>query len=194
MSFQSKLIFENLHKHVSLTYEEKNIVLEHLKENEVKKKDVLLRQGQSCKTIYFLEEGSMRAFNLNEDGKESTIMFAIHDWWVTDMDAFVNQGYSCLTILALEDCRLLELDYNSLQFLFDKVPSLERYFRILFQNAYIREQRRALYNISMSTEERYFAFIEKYPDIVEKITQKQIASYLGVSPEFLSTVKRKRES
>lgn len=191
MSFESKLIFQNIDKHISLDNLEKDYVWSLLKEKKHSKKEVLLRQGQFCKKIYFVDEGSLRAYNINEDGKESTIMFAVSDWWITDMDSFINEKPSSLTIVTLEASTILELDYNSLQDLFLKVPKFERFFRILFQNAYIREQRRALHNISMSTEKRYHLFVEKYPAIVEKITQKQIASYLGITPEFLSAIKKK---
>ena len=151
-------------------------------------------QGQTCNKFFFVEKGSLQAFNINEDGKESTIMFALSDWWITDMDSFVNQTTSNLTIAALEDSKLIELDFANLQILYKELPVFERFFRILFQNAYIREQRRALYNISMTTEERYLQFVKKYPAMVEKITQKQIASYLGVTPEFLSSIKKKSAS
>ncbi len=118
-------------------------------------------------------------------------MFAVQDWWITDMNCFVNQKPAMLFIEALEDSKVLELDFDLLETLYQKASKFERFFRILFQNAYIREQLRALYNISCSTEERYKQFVQKYPVIVEKVTQKQIASYLGVTPEFLSLIKKK---
>jgi len=194
MSNFDQLIFNNFNKHISLSEAEQSYVLTLLKEKMVLKKDCILQQGGRCNKIYFVESGSMRAYNINEDGKESTIMFALSDWWITDMGSFVNQQSSDLTIVALEDSKLIELEYSNLQLLYKELPVFERFFRILFQNAYIREQRRAFYNISMSTEERYFQFMNKYPEMVMKITQKQIASYLGVTPEFLSSIKKKADS
>lgn len=191
MTLKHKPIFKNIAKHISLSDSEIEYVWSLLQEKTLGKKEVVLSQGGTCKKIYFVDEGSLRAYNINEDGKESTIMFAVNDWWITDMDSFINQRPSSLTIATLEDSTILELDYNSLQDLFVKLPKFERFFRILFQNAYIREQRRALHNISMSTEKRYHLFVDKYPAIVEKVTQKQIASYLGVTPEFLSAIKKK---
>jgi len=94
----------------------------------------------------------------------------------------------------LEDSKIIELDFYFLERLYLEIPKFERFFRILFQNAYVREQLRSLHNISFTTEKRYRRFIEKYPAIVEKVTQKQIASYLGVTPEFLSSIKRNRQS
>lgn len=190
----NKLIFKNIEKHISLSEVEKEFVSYLLRVIRLNKKETILTQGQIAKKIYFVEQGSVRAFNINDYGKESTIMFAVSDWWITDMDSFMNQSQSSLTIVALEDSQLLELPYQSLQELLVQYPKFERFFRILFQNAYIREQRRALHNISMSTEERYLQFIKQYPAIVEKITQKQIASCLGVTPEFLSSVKNNSSS
>ncbi len=185
-------ILKNIEKHISLSDIEKERFVSALSIKNIEKKDLLLRQGQICRYIYFVESGSLRAFNINEDGKESTIMFAIQDWWVTDMYSFAKQKPALLSIEAIHDCRLIEINFQVLDKLYLEIPKLERLFRILFQNAYIREQFRVLNNISLTTEERYSKFIEKYPQIVDKITQKQIASYLGITPEFLSSIKKKK--
>lgn len=184
-------IFSNIQRHVSLNTPEKLQLITALTAKYVHKKERILEQGNICKKLYFVEYGSLRAFNLRANGKESTIMFAVRDWWITDMDCFINQKPAQLSIEALEPCKVIVLDYHALDRLYHEIPKLERFFRILFQNAYIREQRRALQSISLTTEERYRQFIANYPAIVEKVTQQQIASYLGVTPEFLSTVKRK---
>lgn len=185
------LIFENIGKHISLDEREKSIVLSHFTQKLVQKKEIILNQGQACKKIFFVESGSFRAYNLNKEGKESTIMFAIQDWWITDMNCFVNQLPAQVSIVALEQSVILELDFQSLEDLYIEIPVMERYFRILFQKAYIREQIRTLNSLSMPIEERFKIFMEGYPSIVEKVTQKQIASYLGVTPEFLSAIKKK---
>jgi len=184
-------ILRNIEKHISLSDFEKECFVSSLKIKNIEKKNLLLKQGQVCKHLYFVESGSLRAFNINTDGKESTIMFAVQDWWVTDMYAFVKQKPALLSIEAIHDSRLLEISFQTLEALYLKIPKLERLFRILFQNAYIREQLRVLDNISLTTEQRYYKFVEKYPQLVNLITQKQIASYLGVTPEFLSAVKKK---
>lgn len=184
-------IFKNIHKHIALSQLEKEHLIALLNIKDISKKDFILKQGQICKKIYFVESGSLRAFNINDAGKDSTIMFAIQDWWITDMNSFVNQTPALLSIEALEHSKIAALDFQSLEALYLKAPKFERFFRILFQKAYIREQQRALHYISFTTEERYQQFISKYPEIVKKTTQKQIASYLGVTPEFLSSIKKK---
>lgn len=184
-------IFTNIQKHISLSDLEKSYFSSFIESNEISKKELILKQGQTCKKIYFVASGSLRAFNINSQGKDSTVMFAVQDWWITDMYCFTNQKPALLSIEALEDSKLITLDFYALEALYHEIPKFERFFRILFQNAYIREQLRALDAISFTTEERYSRFVEKYPEIVQKTTQKQIASYLGVTPEFLSSIKKK---
>lgn len=185
-------IFKNIENHISLNDVDKEYLLSLFKVKNILKKEYVLKQGQNCNKIYFVEFGSLRAFNLDDKGKESTIMFAVQDWWITDMNSFINRQPASVSIIALENSQVIALDFNLLEELYLQLPKFERFFRILFQNAYIREQQRVLYNISYTTEERYYQFIEKYPAISQKITQKQIASYLGVTPEFLSSKKNKR--
>lgn len=183
-------ILKNIQKHIILSDFEKEYFMSSLAVKDVVKQEIILHQGQVSKKLYYVEFGSLRAYNINEEGKESTIMFAIQDWWVTDMNSFVNQQPALLSIETLESGQLMELDFFAMKELYIRIPKFERFFRILFQNAYIREQLRVLDNISFTTEQRYNRFIEKYPQIVQKVTQKQIASYLGVTPEFLSSVKK----
>jgi CRP-like cAMP-binding protein len=97
-------------------------------------------------------------------------MFAVKDWWITDMNCFINQQPALLSIEALENSNIIELDFDSLEELYKNMPKFERFFRILFQKAYIREQQRALYNASYTTEQRYRVFVEKYPEIFKKVT------------------------
>ena len=184
-------IFRNIQKHIRLGDSESAYLSSLFIVNEVERKELVLKQGQICKKLFFVESGSLRAFNTNSNGKESTIMFAMEDWWITDMDCFINQKPALLSIEALEKSKIVALDFHLLEALYQKIPKFERFFRILFQNAYVREQQRVLCNISSTTEERYQQFVKKYPAIAEKVTQKQIASYLGVTPEFLSSVKKK---
>ncbi len=183
-------IFHNIQKHISLSDSEKRHLLSLLVVKSVSRKELILKQGQLCSKIYFIESGSLRAYNINSDGKESTIMFAVRDWWITDMNCFVNQKPSMLSIEALEASNIIGLEHETIKSLYATIPKFERFFRILFQNAYIREQKRALNNISLTTEEKYWEFVKQYPQIAAKVTQKQIASYLGVTPEFLSAVKK----
>jgi CRP-like cAMP-binding protein len=188
------LILQNISRHISLTNQEKSYFLSLLKEKKVAKKELILQQQQACKEINFVQTGILRAFHMDATGKESTIMFAVSDWWITDMYCFINQKPAMLNIEALEDSSVLQLQKHHLDDLYHKVPKFERFFRIMMQNAYIREQLRTIENLSLPAEERYYNFLQKYPEAVKRIRQKQIASYLGITPEFLSLIKSKQKN
>ena len=186
------LILQNIAKHITLTTGETSHFISLLKPETIKKKAVVLREGQLCNNIYYVSSGILRAYHLDKDGKEATIMFALSDWWITDMFCFVNQQPAMLFIEAVENSCIVALQKKGLDHLFIEVPKFERFFRILMQNAYIREQVRVIQNLSLSAEERYQSFVAKYPQVVKQVTQKQIASYVGITPEFLSSLRKKR--
>lgn len=118
-------------------------------------------------------------------------MFAMKDWWLTDMYCFLNEKPSMTFIETIEDSIVLNLSKANFDHLLIAIPKFERFFRILMQNAYTREQLRSIENLTLNAEERYLRFINKYPHIAANVTQKQIASYLGITPEFLSSIRRK---
>jgi CRP-like cAMP-binding protein len=136
--------------------------------------------------------GALRSYCLAKEGKESTIMFAVADWWVTDMYCFLNNQPAMMHIEAIEDSCIFQLSKENFDKLFTQVPKFERFFRILMQNAYTREQLRIIENLTLSAEARYDRFLNKYPQVVQQVTQKQIASYLGITPEFLSAIRKKK--
>jgi CRP-like cAMP-binding protein len=184
-------ILSNLQKHISLTKEETVFFTSLLHQKELRKKELLLQEGHPCKTITYVHSGMLRAFYRDADSNESIVMFAIDDWWITDMYSFVSGNPAMLNIDALEACVIFQLDKKDMDQLYLQVPKFERFFRIMMQNAYIREQLRALQNLSMSAEERYTGFMKKYPQFAQRVPLKQIASYLGMTPEFLSVLRKK---
>jgi CRP/FNR family transcriptional regulator, anaerobic regulatory protein len=184
-----ELILKNVAKHIALDKDEILYFVSLLKTKQVQKKTSVLKEEQICKEINFVHSGILRAFYKTKAGKESTIMFAITDWWITDMYCFINQQPAILNIEAVEDSLVFQLAKDDLDKLYDEIPKFERFFRIIMQNAYIREQLRVIENLSLSAEERYHNFLTKYPQVAGQVTQKQIASYLGVTPEFLSTIR-----
>jgi len=185
-------IIKNVNRHIVLNENELLFFLSRLKKKKIDRKSLILTQGQLCEYIYFVESGALRAFYLDEAGKESTVMFAVKDWWVTDMYCFINEKPAMLTIEAIEDSLVYQLKKSDLDDLYVKIPQFERLFRVLMQNAYIREQLRVIENLSLSAEERYAIFVNKYPEVAHKVKQKQIASYLGITAEFLSMIKNKK--
>jgi CRP-like cAMP-binding protein len=185
-------LLKNVNKHISLDKEEVSYFISLLKKEKIPRKDMVLKEGQVCREICFVNSGALRAFYADSAGKESTIMFAVADWWITDMFCFINQLPAMLNIEAIEDSVIVQLQKEQLDELYAKIPKIERYFRILMQNAYVREQLRVIQNLSLSAEKRYDIFLDKYPQVAQQVTQKQIASYLGITPEFLSMIKRSK--
>lgn len=188
---QTAQLLLNIHKHITLDQNESDYFLSLFEEKELRKNDFLLQAGKPCTKFSYVNAGALRAFHRNVDGKDSTIMFAVADWWITDMPCFVNQLPAMISIEAVEESSVLQLSKENMELLYVKIPKFERFFRILMQNAYVREQLRTLQNLSLPAEDRYASFLKKYPTIATKVTQKNIASYLGITPEFLSVIRSK---
>lgn len=184
-----ELVLANIAKHITLEEEEILYFTSIITLRQVKKKEFILQEGQLCKNISFVNTGILRAYREDREGRESTILFALEDWWITDMYCFVNQQPAMLNIVAVEDSSIFHLQKNDLDDLLLKIPKFERFFRILMQNAYIREQLRIIQNLTLSAAECYSNFLTKYPQIAASVAQKQIASYLGITPEFLSSIR-----
>lgn len=189
----SDLIFSNIFKYISLNNEEKEHLLGLLEEDHLNRKEYVLRQGELCNYINFVNSGILRAYFLNPDGKDSTVMFAVKDWWITDMHCFLNNLPAMVNIQVVETCSILKLSKENLDKLYVDIPEFNRFFRILMQNAYCREQLRTIQNLSLPAKDRYDQFIQKYPHIANKVTLKQTASYLGITPEFLSSIRGKKD-
>ncbi len=182
-------ILRNVAKHIQLNPKETEQFCACLTTRNLNKREVLVKQGGICDAIHFVNEGVLRAYLLGADGKETTIMFAIKDWWITDMYSFINNKPSMVNVESLEQSTILSLKKADFDQLFVEIPKFERFFRILMQNAYIREQLRVMENLSLPAREKYQIFLKKYPTIANHLNQKQIASYLGITPEFLSMIK-----
>ena len=185
-------ILKNIAKHITPDKDEINYFTSLLTFIVAPKKTLLLKEGQVCRNLIYVESGALRAYCIDKEGKEATIMFAAADWWVTDMYCFINEKPAMMYIEAIENSRLFQISRKNWEELFYNVPKFERFFRILMQNAYTREQLRIIENLSLSAEERYDSFLTKYPHIANNVTQKQIASYLGITPEFLSAIRKNK--
>ena len=185
------LILQNVLRHIALNDEEISYFTSLLSHKEVARKEFLLQAGNVAKHINFIHTGALKAYYLDVKSDENIIMLAVDDWWITDMYSFTSGNPAMQFISAIEDTAIFQLQKNDFDLLLAKIPAFERFFRILMQNAYIREQLRVIQNLSMPAEERYLNFLKKYPQLVQRVTQKQIASYIGVSPEFLSAMRKR---
>src|SRR5258708_1290044 len=176
-------------KYIQLTEEELAFFHSLLKHKKLRKKNFLLQEGDICDFEAFVLKGCIRSYYLYKDGADTLLLFAMEDWWVSDLTSFSEQKPSNLFIETLEDCELLSIDYKNKSRLFEKIPAFERMFRIMVQRALGVLQQRFYASVSQTAEERYLQFMEKYPLVAQRVPQHQIARYIGVSPEFLSKVR-----
>jgi len=184
-----ELILKNISRFITLTPEEEQYFTSLLKIKRLKKKQYLLQEGDIARHEYFVNKGCLRTYTIDEKGLEHVIQFAIEDWWIGDMYSFLTQTPAKYTIDALEDSELFSLEKNALEELYVKVPKFEKFFRHLLQNAFISLQERIIANLSQQADERYCTFIDKYSTMEKRLPLKQIASYLGITPESLSRIR-----
>jgi CRP-like cAMP-binding protein len=183
------LILKNVARFIELTEEEKNYFTSLLKLKKLRKKQFLLQEGDIARYEYFVNKGCLRAYTIDEKAQEHVVQFAIEDWWIGDMYSFLTQTPARLNIDAVEDTELLYIDGPSLENLFQKAPKFERFFRLLVQNAFIATQQRIIESMSLTADDRYCNFIQRYPLMEQRLPLKQIASYLGITPESLSRIR-----
>jgi CRP-like cAMP-binding protein len=184
------LILQNVAKHIKLDKTETDFFISLLQSKFFKKKEFVLRSGEVCKYEVFVTKGCLKNYTI-DNGVEHIGMFAIEDWWTGDMHSFINQTPATCFIEALEDTEVLLISKQNLETLYESVPKFERFFRILFQNSLVTQVQRINQSIAYTAEERYLNFIKKYPKLEQRIRQKQMAAYLGITPEFLSVLRKK---
>ncbi|PZX93608.1 Crp/Fnr family transcriptional regulator [Flavobacterium aquariorum] len=186
-----ELILKNIAQHVSLTRQEQELFLSKTEIHHYKAKTILLNSGAICKHSYFVNSGILRSFNINDNIVEHVLTFACEGWWIGDMYSLLSQKPGNLFIEVLEDAEVVLLSKENQEILYREIPKLERFFRILTENSLVANQERLMDNLSLTAEERFEKFCKKYPTLIQKVAQKQIASYLGVTPEFFSKMKSK---
>ena len=186
-----ELLLQNIGKHISLNEEEKEQVVSFFKWKKLKKKQFLLHEGDIQKQAAFVTAGCLRSYSIDKNGFEHVLQFAPPGWWIGDMRSYISQQPGILSIDAIDDSDILLILKTDLDKLYLAVPKLERLFRILAENSLATYQQRLIDNLSLSAMDRYNNFCQLYPSLIEHLPQKQIASYIGVTPEFLSKMLRK---
>jgi len=183
------LLLSNVSKYFQLNDGEKEIFLAYLQLKSIRKKDLLLNQGEICKYSIFVTSGCLRGFTVDKNGDEHVLSFAPSNWWIADIYSLISQKPGILNIEALEDTGIILLSKTNQEKLYTEVPKFERFFRILTENSLVANQQRIIDNMSLTAEERYNIFCKRYPTLIYNLPQKQIASYIGITPEFLSRMK-----
>ncbi|MBS0028302.1 Crp/Fnr family transcriptional regulator [Chitinophaga sp. 22321] len=183
-------VLKNLQRHIEPTREETEIFLSLVVPKNIKRKEFLLKEGDVAKQQFFVINGCLRTYTIDAGGKEHVLMFAPEDWWCSgDLYSFLSGQKSVNSLEALEPTTLLQISKENLEVLYQRAPKFERFFRVLFQNAFVFHQHRIGANLSQPAEGRYALFTKTYPDLENRIPQKYIASYIGVTPEFFSQMK-----
>jgi CRP-like cAMP-binding protein len=186
---QTSLILTNISKHIDLQADESSFFLSLLKEKTVKRKQHLLRENEACYHSIFVTSDCLRGYTLDKNGYEHILQFAPPGWWIADMYSMLTRQPGELYIEALEDTEVLLLHIDDREKLMLQVPRFERFFRIIIENSLITFRQRLMENLGLPARDRYQLFCKRYPTLIEQLPQKQIAAYIGVTPEFLSKMR-----
>jgi CRP-like cAMP-binding protein len=186
---KDKLI-AHLRKIITLTNEEAVIVGNSFKERLLEKKEVLLFAGEISSHMQFIAEGCLRAYYMDVEAKEHIVQFGIEGWWVNDLYSYLTKTPAKQFVQALEKSTVLQIHRDTLNNLYDEVPAIERFFRLKFEKAYVAFQERTINAMAKTAEDRYLEFRSKYRDIEQRVPQYMVASYLGITPEFLSALRK----
>jgi len=186
------LLFKNFSKHISLTKAEEKYLMTLFEYRVIKAKDFLVQQGEVSKHSAFVLNGCIRGYTIDSNGFEHVLSFAPKDWWIADMYSLLSQKPGNLNIEAMVDTELALISKTNQEVMYEKVPKLERFFRIIIEKSLVAYQQRLNDNLSLTASERYMKFCKTYPQLINDIPQKQIAAYIGVTPEFLSKLRAKQ--
>ena len=184
------LLHQKITEIVTLSDEEFDLLKSLFVPKKLRKRQYLLQEGDVCKYQAFVEKGILRSYTLDDKGAEHVLQFATEGWWIADLSSYLTGEPSPFHIDAIEDAELLLINKASWNEALEKIPQLERYFRILIQNHLIATQKRLMQSLSDTAEVKYLRYIQLYPDCLQRIPQHMIASYLGVTRETLSRLRR----
>jgi CRP-like cAMP-binding protein len=187
----ANLIIDSITRHIHLSPDEKEHFIALLQPKSFKRKAFVLEDGQICKYSTFVIKGCLRGFTVDQNGLEHVLNFAPVGWWIADMYSLLSQKPGTLNIEALEDSDTLLLSKVNQEKLYHDIPKFERFFRIITENSLVSYQQRIIDNLSLPAEERYHNFCRRYPTLINTLPKKQIASYIGVTPEFFSRMQHR---
>jgi CRP-like cAMP-binding protein len=184
-----KPLLDYINRVVDLTEEEERTLTSLISSRKLLKGQYFLQQGDVCKYSGFVISGCTKTFYVDDEGQEHVVMFSVEDWWTSDMGSYITQKPADFNVQCLENTELIQFSYENQQQMMQEIPKLERFFRIIVQRALVASQKRIVRSMSMSAKDRYLFFRNEYPKMEQRIPQYLIASYLGITKEFLSKIK-----
>ena len=185
-------IIKHFDKYLPLGESEIEAFKSRLTEKKIKRKQYLLQEGDTCKYFSYVVEGCFKTYGVDKSGKEHNLLFTAEDDWITDIDSLHKERPSKLFIEAIEPSVILQISKGDLWYLYTNYPKFDRNFRVIIEDKYIELQNRLLQTFSTTAYERYESFLEQYPTLANRLPNNQIASYLGITPEFLSKIRNER--
>ena len=185
----TKPLLQYINKHIDLTNDETAILLSKLAHRKYLKGQYIVQQGDICSYSSFVVSGCTKTSYMDANGQEHIVMFSIEDWWTSDMGSFISQTPADYNVQCIENTELIQFSYDVIEELYLEIPKLERFFRKIIERALVASQKRIVRNFSLSAKKQYLLFKEDYPKIEQRIPQYMIASYLGITKEFLSKIK-----
>lgn len=185
-------LIKSFSKYVTLTNEEADVVQSLFTARKLRRRQYLLQEGDVARHETFILSGVTRTYEVDEKGQEHVVQFGLEDWWVGDLYSFLTNTPSHYSIDCLEDTEVLQITKQNLEALYERVPKMERHFRIIIQNAFIAATSRVASSLAKSATERYDEFVARYPQIEQRVPNHQIASYLGITPQSLSRIRAQR--
>lgn len=184
-------LLSHIQNKVDITEEQKTELQSFFTLKKLRKKQYLLQEGDVCKYLSFVSKGLLKSYIFDEKGSEHINMFAFEGWWISDFNSFINQEKAVLNIDAIEETELLMITREDYENLMLKIPVMDRYFRILYQNSLVTKDYRLIVSNSFTAEEKYTQFAQKNPEVIQRIPHNLIASYLGLAPETVSRIRKK---
>lgn len=186
-----EVLFSHIEKKVTLSRGDKEAIASFFTFKKIRKKQYILEEGTFCTHLSFVKKGLIKSYRLDEKGNEHISLFGWEGWWVSDFKSFINQQPAMLYIDAIEDTELLLLSRADYEQLMEEVPVMERYFRMLYQNSLVTKDERLISSNSYTAEEKFQRMLQASPEIMQRVPQHLVASYLGLAPETLSRIRKK---
>ncbi|WP_060875234.1 Crp/Fnr family transcriptional regulator [Myroides odoratus] len=187
-----EVLIQHLQQTIALNEKEIQRISEVAEIVLLKRKELLLQPGQLSQHMRFIAQGSARCYYLDENTQEHTLQIGIEEWWINDLYSFLTQKESKLFIQSIEPATIVQISRENLEQLYAEIPAISTFFRLKIQSAYVALQERTIEHMSADVFTRYQRFIKEYRNIEQRVPQYMIASYLGVTPEFLSYLKKKQ--